>query len=715
MRVCLISAPTANDFDNKELAELDSIRTIAEHSPLGILSLAAVLEQQGVEQELVDLNRLYYDYLRSDGFRQDAFDFCGYASQYFEQKAFDVYGFSTICSSYPLTLRIATEVKRAHPDANIVLGGPQASVVDRQTMQAFDCIDFVVRGEAEQSFPMLLNSLSGTHSSGEVPGVTFRRGNEIVRGPSAPVIQDLDDLPFPAFHLYPYMKGAGYIPLELGRGCPFACTFCSTNDFFRRRFRLKTPAHMISEMRKAKETYGLNQFDLVHDMFTVDRKRVVAFCEELLKCQEKFFWGCSARTDCIDDELIALMAKAGCRGIFFGIETGSARMQKIVDKGLDLPEAKSRIKCTDKYKIKTAVSLITGFPEETMQDLEETVEFFLSSMRYDYADPQLCLLAPLAETPIQTQHKDELICDDIISDMSFQGWNQDTRDRELIQKYPDIFPNFYSVPTPYLDRKFLKELREFILNGMGSFRWLFVGLHQDSGNLLTVFTLWRNWRQENKGAFPEGNIASYYANLLFRREFVEFVRSRYLDGHARAPVALRALLDYDASFLADTEENRSTAEQDVPSDLSVYRQPIGMADTPELAKGIRVTKLEVDYRKIVQCLRRQGRLDRVPARTVSVVTRPTVMSVGSRTEIVQLTELSAQLMALCDGKRTVADIVHEFGTDRPEIDGVPVDKVCRLGLELLRQQHLVTVRAAASYLPQLEASATQPVFAAAQA
>ena len=76
---------------------------------------------------------------------------------------------------------------------------------------------------------------------------------------------------------------------------------------------------MIAEMRRATEIYGINQFDLVHDMFTVDRKRVVAFCEALLDCPVKFFWGCSARTDCIDDELIALMAKAGCRGIFFGI------------------------------------------------------------------------------------------------------------------------------------------------------------------------------------------------------------------------------------------------------------------------------------------------------------------------------------------------------------------------------------------------------------
>src|SRR5262249_8992500 len=135
------------------------------------------------------------------------------------------------------------------------------------------------------------------------------------------------------FIFFPGVRHCRHFPLELGRGCPFSCTFCSTNDFFRRRFRLKSPAHMIAEMRRVKETYGIDSFELVHDMFTVDRKRVVEFCEALIASQEEFTWGCSARTDCVDEELIAFMARAGCRGIFFGIETGSRRMQRIIDKG----------------------------------------------------------------------------------------------------------------------------------------------------------------------------------------------------------------------------------------------------------------------------------------------------------------------------------------------------------------------------------------------
>src|SRR5437667_9243985 len=99
-------------------------------------------------------------------------------------------------------------------------------------------------------------------------------------------------------------------------------------------------------------------------MYTIDRKKVISFCQALIEHGKEFTWGCSARTDCVDDELIALMAEAGCRGIFFGIETGSNRMQSVINKKLDLAEAWARIQCADQHGIDMAVALIIGFPEE---------------------------------------------------------------------------------------------------------------------------------------------------------------------------------------------------------------------------------------------------------------------------------------------------------------------------------------------------------------
>ena len=181
---------------------------------------------------------------------------------------------------------------------------------------------------------------------------------------------------------------------------------------------------MIEEISALKREYGLNYFSLVHDMYTIDRKKVVEFCEAVISSEERFTWGCSARTDCIDDDLLALMAKAGCTGIFFGIQTGSQRLQQVINKNLDVAEAVKRIECADRNGIRTTVALIVGSPRKRVGPAG-TIDFFIDSLRFDHAEPQCSLLAPLAATPVYEQHKDRLIFDHIFSDMSNQSWRQD--------------------------------------------------------------------------------------------------------------------------------------------------------------------------------------------------------------------------------------------------------------------------------------------------
>jgi radical SAM superfamily enzyme YgiQ (UPF0313 family) len=686
MKLCLISPPTVTDFEKPEVAESEAVRLIAEHAPIGILSLAAVLEERCTSPSIVDLNRLYYDYLRGDEYRQGKGDFCDFVVSQFESRSFDLFGFSTICSSYPLTLRMARGIKRTHPEAIVVLGGPQASVVDVQTLRAFPFIDFIVRGEAEETLPSLLDAISGAHSYDTISGITFRRGENVVRNPNAPVIHDLDGLPMPAFHLYPHLKSCGYVPLELGRGCPFACSFCSTNDFFRRQFRLKSPERIIEQMKLIKEEYGINSFDLIHDMFTVDRRRVVEFCEALRRCGDKFYWGCSARTDCVDDELIALMARAGCRGIFFGIETGSDRMQRRIDKRLDLAEAALMIKSANKRRINTTVSLIIGFPEETKKDVSDTVGFLVDSLRFDHAEPQLHLLAPLAETPITTRYKDALIFDEIFSDMSHQGWQQDPADLEMIKSHPDIFPNFYALPTEQLERTYLKELREFVLNVIARFRWLVLALHQDSGDLLGVFDRWKAWysQRETEELSPGANPRTYYSSDVFQSEFLCFLQSRYLSLAHRA-TSVSVIVAYE-NALDDLRQRISLAGQECDSEHSSRSAPLEFDAMARLAKGVYTVQLDADYQRLIRCLRRKGRLDQVPARPVTLAVR----DAGEKLKILQLSDLSSRLLGMCDGTLTVRQVIDRFATTEGSLGGIPAESACVFGLESLRQQKLIT-------------------------
>jgi radical SAM superfamily enzyme YgiQ (UPF0313 family) len=700
MRVCLISAPTANQFDSRMVGETDAARIMGELAPVGILSLAAVLEAKSLQPEVVDLNRVYYDWLQKSNQSQSnpESDFCGFAGAYLADRDFDFFGFSTVCSSYPLTLRIAAEVKRAHRDSVVVLGGPQASVVDVSTMRAFPWIDVVVRGEAEHTLPVLVDALASHSSLAGVPGITFRQGKEAVRNPEAPLVADLDALPFPAFHLFPDVRFCRHFPLELGRGCPFSCTFCSTNDFFRRRFRLKSPEHMIAEMRKVRQDYGISSFELVHDMFTVDRKRVVEFCEALLESKEEFTWGCSARTDCVDEELIALMARAGCRGIFFGIETGSRRMQKIIDKGLELNDSAERVRSCDKYKINTAVSLMAGFPEETMSDLRDTAAFFVDSLRYDYADPQLSILAPLAGTPIQSQHKDLLVLNDDVADMSYRGWQQAPQDHAMIAAHPEIFSSFYAVPMPHLEREFLKELRDFLLNGMRAFRKLLLGLHQDSGNVVDVFQQWQEWRTENGVHFSNGDRTLYYAQSNFPADFFRFVQLRYIPTASKAPLAITALMEYEAALLGHDPESDGEASgsndvrhnhDQIPNDGSdEIDDLLYMVSRPQLLPGVSVIELPVDYYEILRRLRQRSPLHDIPVRQVKLAIRRTQ---SGPSEVRQLSPLSAELLSLCAGSLTVEEIAAEFEQRKIEIPGIPAGRACLAGIEILRQQRLIAL------------------------
>jgi len=635
--------------------------------PLGILALAAILEERGIATEIVDLNRLYYRYLRS----KCQVDFCAFAGGEFKLRSFDICGFSTICSTYPLTLRIAKEVKRFHPRARIILGGPQASVVDVPTLRAFPFIDFVMRGEADETLPVLLEGIEDMRRLASIPGITFRSGKRIIRNPEAPPVRDLDTLPMPAYHLYPGLETSQTFPLEIGRGCPFNCKFCSTANFFGRRFRLKSPWRVIEQMRLVRQTYGICSFSLIHDMFTADRKRVVQFCQALLTCGERFHWTCSARTDCLDDELIAMMGRVGCQGIFLGIETGSASLQKEIFKNLNLSEAATCIRNVAHNGLRTTVSLITGFPTETRKDLQHTVSFLMDAARLDSVKPQLHILAPLAGTSIYEQYRDSLTLDDVLSDTSFHGWHQDLADRELIKSYPDVFPNFYAVPTP-LGRRYIKELRDFIQYGLLRCRWVLVGLHQDSGNLVGVFEAWRNWLGANRrvdlGFDADAISVPYFARREFAKDLLEFVRICYLPS-SRNPVALGALLDFESALY----------EAPRPSG------PPKARNTPRIARGVRIVRIRGDYLRILACLRESKALNTLRSQPVVLATRKTR---GEKLKVIKLRSLPAQLLALCDGTRNTTEIARRLHLSK-SLAGIPRHKVCLFGLATLHEQGLI--------------------------
>jgi len=684
MNICLVTAPTVTEFDRR--SDFDSVSVLATvfYPHLGVLSLAGMLAREGGSVQVLNLNRLYHSYVLSQSratskyleSRGERGDFEKHAIKTMLSFGSAIYGFSSICSTYPLTIRLAQGIKQANPDCTIIFGGPQASVVDRETLAAFSFVDFVLRGEAERTLPMLLCELASTRRFSSVPGLTHRSPFGITRNGTPPVIENLDDLPLPDFGLEGGFVSLPRAPLEAGRGCPFDCTFCSTNDFFRRKFRMKSPERMLEDMRAIASRWGSRSFELTHDMYTVDRKRVVAFCETMLATDEGFRWACSARTDFVDEALIALMARAGCDGLFFGIESGSVRIQRAMRKNLDPDRAKEVIASADKHGIRSTVSLIVGFPEETWQDIEDSIAMFVFALSLEKAGPQIAILAPLAETPIHSQYKDALILDDLCSDMSHQSRTLAEADRRLIRQYPQIFPNFYLLPTPDLDQATLIELHEFLATASDGLRWLLVALDRTSPGLLEAFFRWREYRLRIHPDLRSTALRQYYVSRESRDEFVQFVAG--LQTEFDAP-AVRGLLQIHEKSAHATSITKS---KPLPDGTLRTRQRGAWNPDDILSRrsGIHVIDADWNLQNIIESLR--NGTDPIGAQTKTFYLRHPISKDIIR--LAAITPLAAAALDLCDGRTELSAVLLSLS---PHLATFPARLKPYAGLELLKGLH----------------------------
>jgi radical SAM family protein/B12 binding protein len=690
MKVCLVSAPVVTDFKKRD--EIDSClgEPAVSEPQLGVLSLAAVLEAHRDAVRIIDLDQAYLAHLNSPN---EVRSFAEQAAKLIAADPADVYGFSSICSSYPLTIRIAEAVKAARPGSLVLFGGPQASVVDRQTLAAFSFVDFVLRGESETTLPFLLEELAGEGQLSRVPGLAYRCGSELCRNASPPIIEDLDAIPSPAYHLTGGLRGAIKASLELGRGCPFACTFCSTNDFFRRKFRLRSPGRVIRDMREIACAYGIKQFELVHDMFTVDRRRVVSFCEAMLASGDGFEWSCSARTDCVDEELLDLMARAGCVGIFYGVESGSQRLQKVFDKDLDVEQARQVVATTERVDMRSIVSLITGFPEETEDDLRLTLRMFMFSAQHPQSTPHLNILAPLAETPIHLKYRDQMTLGDLCSDISQQGPVQDPEDWNLIERHPEIFPNFYLLPTPHLDRGCLLELREFALNGVGHFRWLLCAIHQNTHQLYDLFLLWQKHRMEIHPLQNGPELKRYYNSSGFRRDFLSFVQS--------SPPAenriVRALLEFEMAWASSS---CSFAHEAITAEAASSDGPVCATDVPVRSPGANLIELSSDIQSVINAVKHEVE----PVWELGSHYYVTPDSSDALKRLYGISRELGRLLQLCNGQQNVRKIVEVLAPEFAEIADSQGEAAVLGLINAAVQEGLVSIHGATIRRPSADAA-----------
>jgi radical SAM superfamily enzyme YgiQ (UPF0313 family) len=470
--------------DNLVMPEEGSLDFLDVHPHLGLLALAAVAESNGQTVKIVDPKRLI------------KWGKLSYAPTLYEAAAVellgqrpDAVGFTSLGCSFLFALNVASLLKKWEPELPILLGGPHATMLHRQILERFPQFDIIVRYEADEILPDVLENLETRKFDG-IPGLSWRSStSQLHFNAGAPKVEKLDDLPFASYEHYPISElELDLIRIEAGRGCPFMCTFCSTATFFQRSFRLKSAARLVTELDRLNERYGFVDFKLDHDLFTVNKRKILEFCEAVK--DRKYSWRASARVDCVDNELLRRMAEAGCVGLYFGIETGSERMQQISKKRLRLDLVEPTLAFAESVRIETTASFITGYHEETEEDLADTLDL-LGRCFSPACMTQLHMLAPEPGTPMFDQLAAKLEYDGYAG--PYNAFLVGRNDERLVLDHPDIFSTYHYYPAalPRAHYKFAVEAVD-VLRRLGPtiMKYLLRAYEGRLSNL--VFTL-RDW------------------------------------------------------------------------------------------------------------------------------------------------------------------------------------------------------------------------------
>ncbi len=291
---------------------------------------------------------------------------------------------------------MARLVKKNIPDCIVLLGGGHATHQAELILQNHPEVDIVVTGEAEQTLPELLALLRSGGLTELVPGLVIRKNGGILRTAASPPVRDLDKLPFASMYLYEAINLNVTMQAEFissSRGCPAACSFCSSPSFWGRKVRYRSVDSVLQEIRFIRDNYGLIYFSLRDDTFMADRRRTVELCRKLIEDRLNIFWNCQSRAEGIDPETLGWMRRAGCECIQLGVESGSPEMLQLLGKKIHPGQIIKASGDIHSAGIQLSTFLITGIPEEKETDMEQTINLIRQ------IQPDDLQIAPLAYYP----------------------------------------------------------------------------------------------------------------------------------------------------------------------------------------------------------------------------------------------------------------------------------------------------------------------------
>lgn len=412
--------------------------------PLGLAYIAAVLEREGYNVEIIDLN---VERINDEGFQRKI-------------ENIDIIGITGMITEYAEVLRLVDIVKKANGETKVILGGPLATMLPQEILQVSQA-DFVVVGEGERTIGSLISAIKHGDGYTDIKGIAYRDGNQIVITKPADSIASLDTIPFPARHLLDmkrylrnYFEGFGFkikgsskiksTSLITSRGCPYSCTFCF-KDMWGHKWRARSPQNIVEEMEFLYGKYGVNGFLFTDDTFSLDRKRIFELCKLLKEGALDVAWYCNGRVNLMTKELLEAMYNAGCIGIAYGIESGNQQILDSMKKSITLEQVRNAVKWTKEAGIYVTGYFMIGMLGETRDTIRQTITFARELALDHYA---FSIAAPIPGTELYDGAMERgLMKEDIrpFKELLFSvntNLTQDCSDDDLLRFQSEAFREF---------------------------------------------------------------------------------------------------------------------------------------------------------------------------------------------------------------------------------------------------------------------------------